>query len=94
MHGRACGMMPRMYRATCQALVLAAVLVLGAATAQAASDSGSAARQAAAMTGGRVLDVQTGSDGSRTVYFVRVLLEDGRVKVVRIDGPAAGPGSR
>lgn len=55
-----------------------------------AGDAGAAAQQAAATTGGRVLDVQRGVTGGRVVYFVKVLLDDGRVKMVRIDGPS-GP---
>ncbi len=53
-----------------------------------AMDAGAAARQAAAMTGGRVLDVQHGQAGGNPVYFVKVLLDDGRVKVIRVDGVA------
>jgi hypothetical protein len=49
-------------------------------------DAGAAARQAAGMTGGRVLDVQTRSAGAQSVYVVRVLLNDGRVKVIQIQG--------
>jgi uncharacterized membrane protein YkoI len=55
-----------------------------------AGDAGAAAQQAAAATGGRVLDVRRGVTGGRAVYFVKVLLDDGRVKMVRIDGPS-GP---
>ncbi len=55
-----------------------------------ATDGADAARQAAAMTGGRVLDVRTTSRGGQTVYEVKVLLDDGRVRVVRVDGAAAG----
>jgi len=51
-------------------------------------DAGGAARQAAGMTGGRVLDVQTRSAGGQPVYVVRVLLNDGRVKVIQIQGAA------
>jgi uncharacterized membrane protein YkoI len=77
------------------ALCLGVVLSIGTAPlAVAAADSGAAARQAAQMTGGRVLDVQTGNAGGRMVYFVRVLLADGRVKVVRIDGGDARSGHR
>jgi uncharacterized membrane protein YkoI len=35
-------------------------------------------------TGGRVLDVQTGDQDGLTVYFVKVLLADGRVRVVTV----------
>ena len=56
----------------------------------AASDGADAARQAARMTGGRVLDVRTSNQGGRIVYEVKVLLDDGRVRVVRIDGVSGG----
>lgn len=36
------------------------------------------------QTGGRVLDVQTRSQNGGTVYHVKVLLPDGRVRVVTI----------
>lgn len=76
-------------------LCLSFLLSVGTAPiAVAAGDSGAAARQAAQMTGGRVLDVQTGNAGGHTVYFVRVLLADGRVKVVRIDGSDTRSGQR
>lgn len=56
-----------------------------------AADPGSAAQQAATMTGGRVLDVQTDYAAGRPRYLVKILLGDGRVKVVPIDGaPARG----
>jgi uncharacterized membrane protein YkoI len=58
----------------------------------AAGDGAEAARQAAQMTGGRVLDVRTSNHGGRTVYEVKVLLDDGRVRVVRIDGTSSGGG--
>lgn len=51
-----------------------------------AVDAGAAARQAAGMTGGRVLDVQTRFAGTRAVYVIKVLLNDGRVKVIEIEG--------
>lgn len=59
-----------------------------------ATDSGAAAREAAAMTGGRVVDVQTTRSGARVVYVVKVLLDNGRVKVVHIDGAAGSPDGR
>ncbi|MGR8919732.1 MAG: hypothetical protein ACU85V_08935 [Gammaproteobacteria bacterium] len=83
-------------------LILALLLALAAALpasalpvsvpflAAGAADAGAAARQAADMTGGRVLDVQAELSEGREVYLVKVLLEDGRVKVVRIEG-TAGP---
>ena len=64
----------------------------GAGVAAAANDAGSAAREAAAMTGGRVLDVKTQRDGGQPAYLVKVLLPDGRVKLVLING--AGPRPR
>ena len=45
-----------------------------------------AARLVAAKTGGRVLGAQTvRSDDGSTVYFVRVLLDKGRVRVYQVD---------
>ncbi len=55
-------------------------------------DAGAAARQAVDMTGGRVLDVQKRFFGERAMYVVKVLLQDGRVKVVELEAnPTAGP---
>ena len=51
-----------------------------------ASELDDAARQAAARTGGRVLGVEQQQRGDRIVYLVRVLLEDGRVKLVEVSG--------
>ncbi len=62
----------------------AALPLLGAS----AVDSRAAARVAAEMTGGRVVDVQTGRAGGRVVYVVKVLLGDGRVKVIHVDQAA------
>ena len=53
------------------------------------TDAGAAAREAAAMTGGRVLDVQTSREGGRQVFHVKVLLDDGRVKIIQLDGASA-----
>ena len=55
-------------------------------------DAGAAARQAVSMTGGRVLDVQKRFFGERAVYVVKVLLPDGRVKIVEIEAnPTSTP---
>ena len=55
-------------------------------------DAGAAARQAVDMTGGRVLDVQKRFFGERAMYVVKVLLSDGRVKVVEVEAnPTSGP---
>tara|TARA_Y100001934_G_scaffold276723_1_gene373898 strand:+ start:1131 stop:1421 length:291 start_codon:yes stop_codon:yes gene_type:complete len=54
-----------------------------------ANDAGAAARKAAELTGGRIVDVQTSTDNGDTVYMVKVLMEDGRVKVVSV--PGVGP---
>jgi hypothetical protein len=52
---------------------------------------GTAAEQAATMTGGRVLDVEPDHSGDQPRYKVKVLTGDGRVRVVPVDGaPAAG----
>jgi hypothetical protein len=86
-----------MTRRCLPAVLLALLLACGGAAPAAyaaATDGADAARQAAAMTGGRVLDVRTTPKGGRVVYEVKVLLDDGRVRVVRIDGTAAGGGSR
>ena len=48
-------------------------------------DAGAAARQAVSTTGGRVLDVQKRFFDERAVYVVKVLLTDGRVKIVEIE---------
>ena len=50
------------------------------------TDAGAAAREAAAMTGGRVLDVQTVREGERQAFHVKVLLDDGRVKLIELGG--------
>lgn len=89
-------------------LALILCLLLGAATPGAASayyltarlvaaavaDAGEAARQAAANSGGKVIDVQTSSKDGQPVYLVKVLLEDGRVKVVTIAGKPTTPDAR
>lgn len=55
-------------------------------------NAGAAARQAVGMTGGRVLDVQKRFFGERAMYVVKVLLHDGRVKVVELEAnPTSGP---
>ena len=42
--------------------------------------------EAAAMTGGRVLDVQTVREGERQAFHVKVLLDDGRVQLIELGG--------
>ena len=77
--------------------VCAVALALGAANAQAhawpgrlllAQAVGLSQDEAAAKvreeTGGRVLDVQTGTRDGMAIYFVKVLLPDGRVRVVTV----------
>jgi hypothetical protein len=55
-------------------------------------DAGAAARQAVSTTGGRVLDVQKRFFDERAVYVVKVLLTDGRVKIVEIEAnPTSAP---
>ena len=55
-------------------------------------DAGAAARQAVSATGGRVLDVQKRFFDERAVFVVKVLLPDGRVKVVEVEAnPTAVP---
>ena len=58
------------------------------------ADSGAAARQASEMTGGRVVDVRTLNQNGRTTYVVKVLLEDGRVRVVELAGSQPDTGGR
>lgn len=53
-----------------------------------ATDADAAAARAQEMTGGRVLDVKTEVADGAVVYLVKILLGDGRVRVVRIAGPA------
>lgn len=54
-------------------------------------DAGAAARQAVGQTGGRVLDVQKRFIGERAVYVVKVLLQDGRVKLVEVEANPTSP---
>ncbi|MGQ0656916.1 MAG: PepSY domain-containing protein [Chromatiales bacterium] len=58
--------------------------------AQAATSPDQAAAVARASTGGRVLGVDWGDSGGQPVYLVRVLMPDGRIKVV----PVAARGRR
>lgn len=80
-------------------LLLASCLALAAANAHAyawpgrvllAQAVGISQDEAAAKvredTGGRVLDVQTGNQDGVPVYLVKVLLPDGRVRVVTVSG--------
>lgn len=87
-----------MHRVLSFALAVALLLLVAGAPAVAADssvavveDAGAAARQAVDRTGGRVLDVQKRFIGERAVYVVKVLLHDGRVKLVEIE---ANPTSR
>ena len=81
------------------ALALSAGLVRGADYASAnemptevVQDAGAAARQAVSNTGGRVLDVQKRFFDERAVFVVKVLLTDGRVKIVEIEAnPTSAP---
>lgn len=64
----------------------------GSTTVDMVENAGAAARQAVGMTGGRVLDVQKRFFGERAMYVVKVLLHDGRVKVVELEAnPTSGP---
>ncbi|MDX1607185.1 MAG: hypothetical protein R3202_13420 [Candidatus Competibacterales bacterium] len=65
------------------ALTLALLLTATAALAQSGADA--AAQIARAQTGGRVLSVQPSSNPQRPGYEVKVLLDDGRVRVLYID---------
>ena len=46
-----------------------------------------AAAKVREATGGRVLDVRTGTQDGVVVYVVKVLLPDGRIRVVTVGGP-------
>ena len=50
-----------------------------------AMSAAEAAALVSARTGGRVLDVRAEQRGEQVVYRVKVLLEGGRVRVVRVD---------
>lgn len=64
----------------------------GSSSFEVVENAGAAARQAVGMTGGRVLDVQKRFFGERAMYVVKVLLHDGRVKVVELEAnPTSGP---
>ncbi|MGH6635516.1 MAG: PepSY domain-containing protein [Gammaproteobacteria bacterium] len=54
--------------------------------AQARIGQGQAVAFARQATGGRVLDVQTQNMGGRVVYLVKVLMPDGRVRIIAVDG--------
>ncbi len=45
-----------------------------------------AAAQVRAATGGRVLDVRTQVEDGVSVYIVKVLLPDGRIRIVTVGG--------
>lgn len=93
--------MTRTVHAAAGALVLAAALAAATATARVpagppgtplvlaqSGDVGPAAAAAAARgaTGGRVLDVRASRSGGGVVYLVKVLLPEGRVRTVIVDG--------
>ncbi|MGH8659792.1 MAG: PepSY domain-containing protein [Gammaproteobacteria bacterium] len=54
--------------------------------AQARIGQGQAIAFAREATGGRVLDVQTQNMGGRVIYLVKVLMPDGRVRIIAVDG--------
>ena len=68
-----------------QRLALTLALLLAAAAAPAQSGADAAAQIARAQTGGRVLSVRPSSNPQRPGYEVKVLLDDGRVRVLYID---------
>jgi hypothetical protein len=82
------------YRAILAALIFGSALLAGPqsfarpAAIQLAQAAGMSPDEAAArvrqQTGGRVLNVQSRSQDGTTVYMVKVLLPDGRVRVVTI----------
>ncbi len=62
--------------------------------ADATSDASTAAREAASQTGGRVLDVKERLREGTPVYDVKVLLDDGRVKVIELEGKSGAAQDR
>lgn len=54
--------------------------------AQAAIGKSGAAEAARSAYGGKVLNVDEQQEGGKTVYRVKLLLADGRVKIVTVDG--------
>jgi uncharacterized membrane protein YkoI len=60
--------------------------------AQAAIDADQAAAVARSRTGGRVLGVEWGEANGQPVYSVRVLLPDGRIRVIEVPAGAGGSG--
>ena len=76
-------------------VVVAALLVAGAATsaeepagaapAPERVGSNEAAAIARSQSGGRVLDVRRSTEDGRPCYLVRLLLADGRVRIVVVD---------
>ncbi|MDQ2695767.1 MAG: peptidase [Pseudomonadota bacterium] len=75
--------MLRILRAGALAAGLAAGAVAAAAAVSSADEAAAVARDA---TGGRVLAVQTERRGDVLVYRVKVLLGDGRVQIITVDG--------
>lgn len=80
-------------------LILVVFLVASTPTAQARTMPGvlllvqsagisqdEAAAQVRAATGGRVLDIRTQVEDGVSVYIVKVLLPDGRIRVVTVGG--------
>jgi len=65
------------------AIVFAATPVLAQRT---AANADAAAAQVSKATGGRVVNVQTVERNGKTVYRVRVLLPDGKVRTVDVAG--------
>ena len=56
-----------------------------------ASDASEAAQKAAETSGGRVVDVQTATHDGAITYVVKVLTDDGRVKVINVPGADVSP---
>lgn len=57
---------------------------------RAAQDGGMSLSQATqsvrSRTGGQILDAQTRVQGGREVHYIKVLLKDGKVKTVKVNG--------
>lgn len=79
----------RIFRAGALAAGLTASAALGAAAIASADEAAAVAREA---TGGRVLGVQTERKGDALVYRVKVLLDDGRVQIITVDGDSGRAG--
>ena len=65
-------------------IVIACLLLVAAAPADAAQSKEQAARQAASQHDAKVLSVKEQKQGNNSVYVVKLLTKDGVVKTVRV----------